>query len=533
MVGVVERPLERDLRLTVLRSHPVSVFTLGSAVPVNKCAKGVVLPPDFMSSGATKPLPGGGWTPPERPVAEAVGSRILWWGVGIGAVVGLAWVASKRGMLANPSWESTTWEQAYREALREGLKPREAEEYAYEVLQAERDDRLNVLGGARDDYLSNPSILAPPRLIPDIIVDGRMPTKAEYEAANKLLREIAGSPGGKASAWMSTNFDDDEHRAWIAMSRAGLVRTIEAQPWNYVVLTEKGKEYLRQRSPSSNPRDVHGDVQVGDVFDSFGEVWTVVSVDRKKCEVGAETYYKDAFGKLKVSRRTKLHFRDLEAMKKLPESNPGRAKKQGFTRADADPEQLRLGIEHELEHTDSRKVAERIALDHLSETPDYYTQLDAMERGTFRGNPSPSRAAHYRAAADADRRASSLIDAARRARGEERERLLDEADAHLRKSVEHLREAGDTWATYEGSRGLEQISKLRARKANPRDAGPPYTHEEINTMTGHRSRKSTMYPTLEEALASARVKASRWRKFAGVEVLDRSGRLVETVMGVH
>lgn len=213
MVGVVERPLERDLRLTVLRSHPVSVFTLGSAVPVNKCAKGVVLPPDFMSSGATKPLPGGGWTPPERPVAEAVGSRILWWGVGIGAVVGLAWVASKRGMLANPSWESTTWEQAYREALREGLKPREAEEYAYEVLQAERDDRLNVLGGAL------------------------------------------------------------------------------------------GEDY----------------------------------------------------------------------------SNPGRAKKQGFTRADADPEQLRLGIEHELEHTDSKKVAERIALDHLSETPDYYARLRLIE----------------------------------------------------------------------------------------------------------------------------------------------------------
>ena len=214
--------------MTVLRSHPISMFTLGSAVPVNQCAKGVVLPSNFMSTGATKSLPTGGWTPPPpgNSIGEAVSSRMLWWIVGIGAVAGLAWIANREGALANPSktWESATWERAYREALRAGFKPGEASEYAYEVLQAERDDQLNVLGGA---------------LVPD-------------------------------------------------------------------------EEYS---------------------------------------------------------------------------NNPGRAQKLGFTRADADPKQLQLGIKHELEHTDSKKVAERIALDHLSEDEAYYSKLDAMERSSFRSNP--------------------------------------------------------------------------------------------------------------------------------------------------
>lgn len=40
-----------------------------------------------------------------------------------------------------------------------------------------------------------------------------------------------------------------------------------------------------------------------------------------------------------------------------------------------DPCQLKVGSRIELEHTKSRAVAKRIAIDHLRETPDYYTQL--------------------------------------------------------------------------------------------------------------------------------------------------------------
>jgi len=44
-----------------------------------------------------------------------------------------------------------------------------------------------------------------------------------------------------------------------------------------------------------------------------------------------------------------------------------------------DPEQLRMGIKVEMEHTDDPQIAEKIARDHLMEIPDYYTRLIKME----------------------------------------------------------------------------------------------------------------------------------------------------------
>jgi len=57
----------------------------------------------------------------------------------------------------------------------------------------------------------------------------------------------------------------------------------------------------------------------------------------------------------------------------------GFAKDKGFTEEDADLDQLDMGIEVEMEHTTDPKIAKRIALDHLSEIPDYYTRLAKME----------------------------------------------------------------------------------------------------------------------------------------------------------
>ena len=47
--------------------------------------------------------------------------------------------------------------------------------------------------------------------------------------------------------------------------------------------------------------------------------------------------------------------------------------------SDFDPEQLKMGVEVEMEHTDDPKLAEEIARDHLAEIPDYYTRLKKME----------------------------------------------------------------------------------------------------------------------------------------------------------
>jgi len=45
-----------------------------------------------------------------------------------------------------------------------------------------------------------------------------------------------------------------------------------------------------------------------------------------------------------------------------------------------DPKQLKIGIEHEMEHTDDKDKAKEIAKDHLIEDPEYYTHLKEMEK---------------------------------------------------------------------------------------------------------------------------------------------------------
>ena len=44
------------------------------------------------------------------------------------------------------------------------------------------------------------------------------------------------------------------------------------------------------------------------------------------------------------------------------------------------PTQIRIGTNHELEHTTSKTKAKNIALDHLREHPKYYTYLNQMEK---------------------------------------------------------------------------------------------------------------------------------------------------------
>jgi len=48
--------------------------------------------------------------------------------------------------------------------------------------------------------------------------------------------------------------------------------------------------------------------------------------------------------------------------------------------SEPDPEQLKMGIKVEMEHTDDKEVAEKIARDHLKEVPDYYTKLKEVEK---------------------------------------------------------------------------------------------------------------------------------------------------------
>ena len=65
--------------------------------------------------------------------------------------------------------------------------------------------------------------------------------------------------------------------------------------------------------------------------------------------------------------------------KKAKELIPyGRAK--GMKPSDFDPNQIEKGKEIELEHTNNPNLAREIAMDHLTEIPNYYTHLEEMEQ---------------------------------------------------------------------------------------------------------------------------------------------------------
>lgn len=58
---------------------------------------------------------------------------------------------------------------------------------------------------------------------------------------------------------------------------------------------------------------------------------------------------------------------------------------------DYDSTQLKMGIKVEMEHTTDKDIAERIAMDHLAEIPDYYTRLAKMEKEAENKNESYKR----------------------------------------------------------------------------------------------------------------------------------------------
>lgn len=72
----------------------------------------------------------------------------------------------------------------------------------------------------------------------------------------------------------------------------------------------------------------------------------------------------------------------LWAMNERSKVNPGgRAEAKGVTRDDFPKAAIEKGIKVEFEHTKDRELAEKIVLDHLAESPEYYDALEKMESG--------------------------------------------------------------------------------------------------------------------------------------------------------
>ncbi len=58
---------------------------------------------------------------------------------------------------------------------------------------------------------------------------------------------------------------------------------------------------------------------------------------------------------------------------------------EGKNPSDFNQDQLKQGIKVEMEHTSSKKVATEIAMDHLTEDPQYYTKLKKVEKAESAG----------------------------------------------------------------------------------------------------------------------------------------------------
>ena len=69
-----------------------------------------------------------------------------------------------------------------------------------------------------------------------------------------------------------------------------------------------------------------------------------------------------------------LGYLDKTAKDKVPGG-----KADGRPAKDFSGKQITKGVKIEMEHTNDKNLAEEISKDHLSEFPDYYDRLDAME----------------------------------------------------------------------------------------------------------------------------------------------------------
>lgn len=86
----------------------------------------------------------------------------------------------------------------------------------------------------------------------------------------------------------------------------------------------------------------------------------------------------------KIAKKWAKHTRNIKG---LPEKVPEGMEKiegglaDGMDPSEFDQDELFAGIKVEFEHTDDVMTAMEIAMDHLTEIPDYYTRLSDMEDG--------------------------------------------------------------------------------------------------------------------------------------------------------
>jgi hypothetical protein len=108
--------------------------------------------------------------------------------------------------------------------------------------------------------------------------------------------------------------------------------------------------------------------------------WRIVSVDGKKTPLTNKFFDSEddakKYGREKIQTSHKIIQLPAETnvYKKIDEAKKKKEKKELHPNQ-IHPQELRMGIKVELEHTDDLDKAKKIALDHLAENPFYYTAL--------------------------------------------------------------------------------------------------------------------------------------------------------------
>jgi hypothetical protein len=94
----------------------------------------------------------------------------------------------------------------------------------------------------------------------------------------------------------------------------------------------------------------------------------------------------------KMAKKWSKHTKDADSLPDKVKEAPGTklahffpdqlhgGKADGRDPSEFDPKELEKGARHEMEHTDDPAVAMEIAMDHLTEDPHYYSDLEAAGR---------------------------------------------------------------------------------------------------------------------------------------------------------
>ncbi len=161
----------------------------------------------------------------------------------------------------------------------------------------------------------------------------------------------------------------------------------------------RGEMPLRKEDFSPENQEVMWNIIVG-MYQAPDKISKLASAYNRGMGISRDTYY-EALSELERERIPGLSakaesgiphlvqslwdnaekYQDFLHSKGLPLYNPTSPHLVALMRpSDLDQEQLLIGTQHEMEHTDDPVVAQKIAMDHLIPDPEYYIKLATIER---------------------------------------------------------------------------------------------------------------------------------------------------------